>query len=514
MKINKRRALRTMGLTLLGTGIIMLPSLLYTLFSEDSIYAYAFAKPAFLLIITGLLIVYFVKIPSYHLKIRDGYMNIFIVIFTSAFFGAFPYFLVISSYIGVDCSFVDAIFESTAGLSTTSASAFYEPALPHCLLLWKVTQHWVGGVCILVFIISLLPQFGLGDQQIATVESHGTFANKIAPKSKKIALLIICIYSFFTVLAFIYFMIGKIGAYDAFVLALASISTSGVLTHPAGVSHYCSFFVEMGVSIFTILSSMSFVLYIHLLKGNLHEIKHNIEVRAFLISIAICTLVISFILFCGNTGKSFFMSLRDSFFQVASFVSTSGFALEDYTSWPQAACFVLMLLMIIGGCSASTTGAFKMIRILIVSKLIGKGFSKHMHPRVVKAVKLGDSTISKSMASSVTAFTILYLAAIIFSTIILSMQSIDIEIYFSAISGAVTIDMETCFSAVIGAISNDGISFGLIGMQGDYSMFTPVMKLFLCFLMVVGRLGLMTVLIVFLPSFWRAKKGSRTRRIK
>lgn len=494
MKINKRRAFRTMGLTFLGTGIIMLPSLLYTLFSDESKYSYAFAIPAFLLMLIGLLIVFFVKNPSYHIKIRDGYMNIFIVIFTSALFGAFPYFLGIG-----DCNFIDAIFESTAGLSTTSASALYEPSMPHCLLLWKVTEHWVGGVCILVFIISVLPQFGLGDQQIATVESHGTFANKIAPKSKKIALLIICIYSFFTVLAFIYFMIANIGPYDSFVLALASSSTSGVLIHPEGVSHYNSFFVEMGVSIFTILSSMSFVLYIHLFKRNLHEIKHNVEIRAFLISIATCTLIISFILFCNDTGKSFFMSVRDSFFQVASFVSTSGFALEDYTLWPQAACFILMILMIIGGCSASTTGAFKMIRMLIVSKLIGKGFSKHMHPRVVKAVKLGDSTISKSMASSVTAFTILYLVAIIFSTIILSMQNIDIE---------------TCFSAVIGAVSNDGISFGQIGMQGDYSMFNPIMKLFLCFLMIVGRLGLMTVLIVFLPSFWRANKGSRARRIK
>ena len=257
--------------------------------------------------------------------------------------------------------------------------------------------------------------------------------------------------------------------------------------------------METGVSIFTILSSISFVLYIHIIKKHYSEVKRNIEIRAFIGIIVVSTFIIALILFFSNTGKDFVTSLRDSFFQTASFITTSGFALEDYTAWPSAACFVLMLMMLIGGCSASTTGAFKVIRLLIVEKLIERGFLKHMHPRAVRAVKVGNSTISADTASSVTSFAILYLAVIIISTVILSLQNIDLE---------------TSFSAVIGTISNDGISFGQIGMGGDYSMFHPLLKIYLCFLMIVGRLGLMTMLLIFLPSFWKPNKKSRHHVVK
>lgn len=494
MDINKRRILRTAGFTFTGTALFMLPSLFYALITGDMSSAKAFILPSASLLTIGTIILVTVKPSTSHLKIRDGYMNIFLIMFISAICGAIPYKLGVSY-----CSFVDAVFESTAGFSTTSASVLYEPAMPHSLLLWKVTEHWVGGLCILVFIISLLPQFGLGDQQIATAEAHGRYINKIAPKSKQITKFIAAIYTSFTIVAFIYFIICQIGPFDAAVIAMASSSTSGILIHPEGISHYNNIFVEMGVSLFTILSSMSFVLYIHILKKNFSEVKKNIELRAFLTALSIGTIIIALILFFQDSSKNFIMSIRDSFFQVVSFMTTSGFALEDYTLWPSAACFLLMILMIIGGCSASTTGAFKVIRLLIVSKLIGRGFLKHMHPKAVKAVKVGNSTISANMASSVTSFAILYLTAIIFSTIILSIQNVDLE---------------TSFSAVIGAISNDGISFGDIGMGGNYSMFHPILKIFLCFLMMVGRLGLMTVLLMFLPSFWKPNKSNRYHLIK
>ena len=494
MNISRRRIIRTTGYTFIGVALFMVPSLLYALFTDDLVCVRAFAIPVSIMLLLGLIMRFAVKPPNGHIWIRDGYLNIFIIMFISAIAGAVPYFLGIPG-----CGVIDAIFESTAGLSTTSASVLYEPSLPYSMMLWKAIEHWIGGLCVLIFIISLLPQFGLGDQQISTVESHGTYINKIAPKSSLITKYIIGIYAGFTVIAFVYFMICCDAPFDAVMLALASTSTSGVLIHPEGISYYDSFLVETGVSIFTILSSISFVLYIHIIKKHYSEVKRNIEIRAFIGIIVVSTFIIALILFFSNTGKDFVTSLRDSFFQTASFITTSGFALEDYTAWPSAACFVLMLMMLIGGCSASTTGAFKVIRLLIVEKLIERGFLKHMHPRAVHAVKVGNSTISADTASSVTSFAILYLAVIIISTVILSLQNIDLE---------------TSFSAVIGTISNDGISFGQIGMGGDYSMFHPLLKIYLCFLMIVGRLGLMTMLLIFLPSFWKSNKKSRHHVVK
>lgn len=477
----------------MGTSLFMVPSILCAILTKDFDSLKAFAVPAIIMILIGLVIIFAIKPPKDHIWIRDGYLNIFIIMFVSAISGALPYLLGVPG-----CSVTDAVFESTAGLSTTSASVLYEPSLPQSILLWKVTEHWLGGLCILIFIISLLPQFGLGDQQISTAESHGTYMNKVAPKSSIITKYLIAIYVSFTVLAFIYFLVCSSAPYDAMVLALASCSTSGVLIHPEGISYYNSFMIETGVTLFTVLSSLSFVLYIHIIKKNYQEVKQNKEIRAFFLIIIISTFIIGSILHFSDTGKSLGASFRDSFFQTTSFMTTSGFALEDYTAWPASACAILMALMLIGGCSASTTGAFKVIRLLIVQKLIGRGFLKHMHPRAVRAVKVGNSTISAQTASTVTSFSILYLATIIISTVILSLQNIDLE---------------TSFSAVIGTISNDGISFGQIGMDGDYSMFHPLLKLYLCFLMIVGRLGLMTMLLIFLPSFWKSNQKSRHRVI-
>lgn len=491
MNISRRRIVRTIGYTLTGTAAFMIPSVLCAIIMNEPGSLKAFLWPAAIMAIIGLAILLLIKPPKNHIWIRDGYLNIFVIMFVSTLAGAIPYILGVPG-----CSITDGIFESTAGLSTTSASVLYEPSLPHSILLWKVTEHWIGGLCILIFIVALLPQFGLGDQQISTAEAHGTYINKVAPKSSRIAKYLIGIYVVFTAAAFIYFYIACDMTYDAVVLALTSCSTSGVLIHPEGISYYNSFMVESGVTLFTALSSMSFVLYIQFLKRNFIEIKRNMELRAFILIIIISTFIIGSILYLSDTGKGLGSSFRDSFFQSTSFITTSGFALEDYTLWPAATVFILMVLMLIGGCSASTTGAFKVIRLLIVRKLIGRGFLKHMHPRAVRAVKVGNSTISSEMASSVTSFAILYLATIIISTVILSLQNIDLE---------------TSFSAVIGAISNDGISFGQIGMGGDYSMFHPLLKLYLCFLMVVGRLGLMTMLLIFLPSFWKSSQKSRHR---
>ena len=490
MEINKRRMVRLFAMTIFIMAIAMVPSILCAIYEKQYYMVKAFAIPAGIMLVLGSVLLKTITPSTANLKIRDGYMGIFLVIFVSAIAGAFPYWISIPN-----ANFADAFFESSAGLSTTSATVFYEPAMGNSLILWKSIEHWLGGISILIFIVSILPILGVGDQQIATAEAHGSFQNKIAPRSKAIVKYTIIIYLILTIAAFVYFLFGKIGIFDAFILSLSTSSTSGVLLHPQGISYYNSFYIEMGVSIFCILSSISFVLYIHFYKKNFVEIKKNIELRAFLIIIAVSTVIITILLYMtNNTDCSLIEALRDSFFQVSSFATTSGFALEDYTLWPSPCCFLLISLMIIGGCSASTTGSFKVIRLLIVSKLISRGFTKRIHPRAVKAVRIGNSKISAKMVSSVTTFAILYFATLLFSAVILSLQNLDLP---------------TTFSAALGAISNDGISFGSIGMSGDYSIFHPILKIYLSFLMVVGRLGLLTVFIVFLPSFWNPNKRIR-----
>ena len=495
MELNKPRLFRVAGITLLLMVALMFPSLCFALYENDQSMVRAFGYPMAFSLLIGIPILLFVKKDSFFIKIRDGYMTIFLIIAITCSLGAVPY------QIGIDnANFAESIFESVAGFTTTSATVFSEPSMPHSLLLWKSIEHWAGGLIILMLVISILPVMGVGDFQIATVESHSGFMNKIAPKYMYIIKYIVAIYMSITVLALIYFLFAKIGVYDAVILALTTTSTAGVMIHTGGISYYDSFYIELGVTLFTLISAINYVIYIHLLKKNFNEIKKNSEFKVFWYIIAIGTLIIAFILHFSTSDTTWLTSFRDSFFQVTSFVTTSGFALKDYTLWPQSSTYILIMLMIIGGCSASTTGSIKIMRIMVMLKLIQRNFYKKMHPRAISAVKIGGTPISPKTCSSITAFCITFAITLLVSTLLLTTQNIDIN---------------TAFSAAIGTLSNNGISFGNIGMDGSYAIFHPILLIFLSMLMLIGRLGFFTIVMVFLPSFWNpTKTSSMSRRIK
>lgn len=485
MHLNKKLLTRVFALTLIIMAISMIPSLIIAFINHNHNMIKSFLLPMTIYLFIGGLVVRFSTPSKKSLNIRDCYMMIFLIIVISCLCGAAPF------YIGIkDANIVDAIFESTAGLSTTSATVFYEPTMESALILWKAVEHWIGGISILIFIISIIPMLGVGDQQIATAEGHGKFLNKVAPRSFQIIKYVCLIYAGITLLAFLYFILARTGAFDALILSLSTSSTAGILLHPEGISYYNSSAVELGVSVLSIFSGLSFVLYIQLLKRNFKDVIKNMELRFFMAILLVSTLIIGIDLFRNGHGN-LLKSMEDSFFQVSSFATTSGFALQDYTLWPSPSIFVLISLMIVGGCSASTTGSIKVIRLLIIIKLISRGFVKRIHPRAVRAVKVGNSTISTKMVASVTSFSIMYFLTILFSTLVLSLQNLSIE---------------STLGATLGVISNSGISFGDVGMSGSYNMFAAPLKLFLSFLMIVGRLGFMTVAIVFLPSFWNPNK--------
>lgn len=495
MELNKPRLCRVAGITLLLMVVLMLAPFFLAFYEDDEIMLRAFGYPIAFSLIVGIPILILIKTDHYFIKIRDGYMTIFLIIAITCITGAIPYQLGIEH-----ANFAESLFESVAGFTTTSATVFSEPSMPHSLLLWKSIEHWAGGLIVLMLVISILPVMGVGDFQIATVESHSGLMNKIAPKYMFIMKYIIAIYVSFTILALIYFLLAKIGVYDAVILALTTTSTAGVMIHTGGISYYDSFYIEFGVTLFTLVSAINYVIYIHLFKKNYSEIKKNSEFKVFWYIIAIGTILIGCILYFSTGNQSWSTSFRDSFFQVTSFVTTSGFALKDYTLWPESSTFILIMLMIIGGCSASTTGSIKIMRIMVIIKLIHRNYCKKMHPRSIHSVKIGCKPITPKTGSSITAFCITFVITLLISTLVLTMQNVDIN---------------TAFSAAIGTLSNNGISFGNIGMDGSYSIFHPILLIFLSLLMLIGRLGFFTIVMVFFPSFWNpTKTSSLSRRIK
>lgn len=486
MNLNYNIILRTCGITAILVGVLTIPSLGVSLYSHSNTVTYGLALTMAISLILGFILIKLVKPSIKSLKFREGYLSVICSLLIASLLGSLPYFVA-----GL-LNPIDSFFESVAGFTTTSATAIGEPNLPFGLATWKASSHWLGGICILIYIITFLPRLGHGGQQIVTAESSNLNLNKIAPKSSEIIKIIICIYLTLTVLAFILISLSQIGIIDSLVYTFSTVSTAAVNLHNSGLLYYDNIYLEIVISVFSILSATSFVFYFYIIKGYKNEVKKNIETKTFILIILIFTVLCNLLLFI-NIGPDQYdlQSFREIIFQVISFASTSGYTIIDYQTWPETITYCFFILTLIGGCSASTSGSFKVIRMLIYLQLIRRGFHKRLHPRLIEPVKIGDSIVSAPLAASVTTYGLLFFVILLFSTLILSIQGLDLE---------------TTISAAFSSLTNIGIGFGKIGYLGDYHFFHPLLKLVLCLEMIVGRLGLYSVFLIAMPSFWQSKR--------
>ncbi|MEG0918988.1 MAG: potassium transporter TrkG [Anaerovoracaceae bacterium] len=486
MNLNYNIILRTGGITAILVGVLTIPSLGVSLFSHTNTVTSGLIFTMAISLVLGFAIIKQIKPSKKSLKFREGYLSVICSLLVASVLGSFPYI-----WTGL-LNPIDAFFESVAGFTTTSATAIGEPNLPLGLALWKASSHWFGGICILIYLITFLPRLGHGGQQITTAESSNSNLNKIAPKSSEIIKIIFCIYFTLTILTFILISFSKIGIIDSLVYTFSTVSTAAVNLHNSGLLHYNNVYLEIIISIFSILSATSFVFYFYIIKGYKNEVKKNIETKTFILIIIIFTILCNLLLFVNiGPGQYNLRSFREIIFQVISFASTSGYTIIDYQTWPESISYCFLILTLIGGCSASTSGSFKVIRMLIYVQLIRRGFHKRLHPRLIEPVKIGDSIVSAPLAASVTTYGLLFFIILLFSTLLLSIQGLDLE---------------TTFSAAFSSLTNIGIGFGKVGYLGEYHFFHPLLKLLLCIEMIVGRLGLYSVFLIAMPSFWQSKR--------
>ena len=480
--INYKAIVKILGIILLIVGLSMIFPWIYAEVTKDSAAAFAFRKCSPPTIIAGGAISFFVRAPSAKFRAREGYIVVASCWILATLAGAFPYMLS-----GFAESYVDAIFESTSGFTTTGCTAVDNGFLSRSLLLWKAISHWLGGMGILVFVISLLPALGINGQMIARAETPGPVLEKMTVRMSDSAKILYVTYFSFTVIEFILLMAsGKMPVFDAVINTMGSISTGGLMVHPDGIAHYNSLYVEIVISVFCILASVNFVLYHYLITGKISYILKDIELRIYLlmiiIAIAICTIGLTL-----QSDSSFGNALRESFFQVVSMATTAGYTRSPYTIWPAVCQMTLITLMFIGGCAASTSGGIKMIRVLVMLKLIWRGCVKRIHPRSVVAVKIGGNAVAAPVVSQITVFILMYTLIFLFSSCVVSLQGLD---------------METSLTATLGMMSNTGAGFGELASIGNFSIFHPALKLYLSALMIVGRLEIFTIIILFTRNFW------------
>lgn len=482
LTINYKSILKILGTIIFIIGLSMVIPWVYAEVTGDFNSIYAFRRCTPVTIFLGAILMLSIRNTHPKFRAREGYIIVAMCWITASVIGAFPYYLA-----EFTTSYIDAFFEATSGFTTTGCTAVAGGILPKSLILWKAVSHWLGGMGILLFVISILPALGINGQFIARAEAPGPVFEKMTVRISDSAKILYVTYLSFTVLEFILLMLsGKMSAFDAAIHTMGSISTGGLVVHPTGIAYYDSIYIEVVISVFCVLSSVNFVLYHYLVTRKPAYFFKDIELRVFIIIMALGILICTFGLISIN-DMNFASAFRDSFFQVISMSTTTGYTRSPYIIWPTVCQIILITLMFIGGCAASTSGSIKVIRIIVMMKLIWRGCIKRIHPRSVIAVKLGEHSLSVGLVTGITTFIFTFIGLFILSCFILSFQGLDLE---------------TTMTAALSMLSNTGAAFGEAGSMGNYSMFHPVLKLYLSALMIVGRLELFTIIVLFTRNFW------------
>ncbi len=398
-------------------------------------------------------------------------------------FGAIPF--VVS---GVIPDPVPAFFETMSGFSTTGASVLLEiEPVPKGILFWRSMTHFFGGMGVLVLCVAILPFLRVGGVQIYRAEAPGPAKDRITPRITQTAKLLWGAYVLFCVLETVLLCIGGMSLLEAWCHACATMATGGFSTRTASIGAYGSAYIDVVVTVFMFVAGTNFLLHLKLLFGRPFEYMRDSEFRFYAAVWAIACAFVTLDIW-GNTYPSFGQALRAGCFQVTSVLTTTGFATADFDSWPLASRGMLVLLMFFGGCAGSTGGSIKIIRIFTAMRTLFREVHIYMQPLSVRKVKIGGENVSEEAVSNITAFVLIFV--IVFA-------------YGSLVMTAFTPDMETAVSSSIACLANIGPGLALVGPAGSYAKIPDAGLAFLSLLMLLGRLELYTVLVIFLPAFWK-----------
>lgn len=383
----------------------------------------------------------------------------------------------------------DAFFEAMSGLTTTGATILMDiEAKSRSVLFWRSETQWLGGMGIIVMSVAILPLVGVGGTQLFQAEAPGTglIGDRIYPRISDTAKALWGVYLLLTGLVFIMLMWAGLGFYDSIVHAFTTIATGGFSPYNRSIAAFENSYVHWIIIIFMFISAANYTFHFKLLAGRTFGYFKSEEFRFYLafFGVAIITLMI----LNGKDYQNVWINLRDATFQVVAIGSSTGYVTRDYGAWPLVAQHVILLLMFIGGCAGSTAGGIKFARILLVLKHSLTQLFQIAHPKGVKALTIDQKSVSNTIIQRTLAFFTLYGILLIVLTLLLVGTGPD---FISA------------FSAVVCCLSNIGPALGSVGPMENYAHITEGGKILLAFAMLVGRLEFFTVLVLFLPTFWR-----------
>lgn len=476
--MNYRMITYILGWILLFEGMFLaVPSITALAFGESALWTYLLSASVCLLIGSLLILK---KPKKRQLYAREGCVIVSLSWIVLSAFGALPFYLS-----GEIPNFIDALFESVSGFTTTGASILSDvEAISHASRMWRSFTHWVGGMGVLVFIMAFIPLSGGQNMHIMKAESPGPSVSKLVPRVKTTAMLLYSIYLVLTTIEFVMLLFGGMTVYEALNTSFATGGTGGFGFYNSSMGSF-SPYIQIVVTVFMVLFSINFNCYFLLLTRKIKD-AFNLELRTFLIIYTAATLLITFNIAgqFSSTGEA----LRHSAFTVASIMSTTGFSTVDFNLWPELSRTILVILMFIGACAGSTCGGIKISRVIILFKGMAKELQTMIQPHQVKKIKMDSHTIDHETVRSVNVFMVAYMMIFIISLILISFDNHDLI---------------TSFTAVSATINNVGPGLELVGPISNFSFFSNQSKIVLIFDMIAGRLELFPMLLLFTPATWK-----------
>ncbi len=458
---------------------MLLPAFVGIIYQEFA--GFAFLNTSIISLIIGIALLILIKPKKKTLYSREGFVIVSLSWIVMSILGALPLYMS-----GAIPNFIDALFESVSGFTTTGASVVPSVEdLPNCCIFWRSFTHWIGGMGVLVFIMAFLPLSGAGNMNLMKAESPGPMVGKLVPRVRSTAFLLYAMYFGLTVLEFICLLFAKMPVFEAVNTSFATAGTGGfgfLNDSMASVSPT----IQIIVTVFMILFGVNFSAYFLLLYRHWRDAFHISEIWVYFGIIALSSAAITVNI--RNLYDSIGEAVRHATFTVGSIITTTGFSTADFNEWPEFSRTIILMLMFIGACAGSTGGGIKVSRFIIMFKTLIKEIQIQIHPKLVKKIKMDGHEISHETVRSLNIYLIVYIFIFFSSVLILSVEGHDFI---------------TNFSSVAATLNNIGPGLELAGPSQNFAFFSVPSKMVLIFDMLAGRLELFPMLLLFSPATWK-----------
>lgn len=480
--MNRRMVLSMVGKVVLLEAALMLPALITSIIYKESCTV-AFVISIGVCLAAGVLLNVVFKPSSNVIFAKEGFVIVALCWMVLSALGALPFY--ISREIP---SYIDAFFETVSGFTTTGASILTDiESMSRGLLFWRSFTHWVGGMGVLVFVMAVVNNLSDRSIHILRAESPGPVVGKMVPKMKETTRILYIIYIALTLVNIVMLLIGGMPLFESIVHAFGTAGTGGFGVKADSFGSY-SPYLQWVTAVFMLLFGINFNIYYLLLikKWKIAFKSGELWLYLSMVAVAVTLICINVYPLFGSLGEA----LRHSAFQVATVVSTTGYATVDFNQWPAFSKTLLLMLMFIGACAGSTAGGFKCARVVILLKKIRRETKKLLHPRSVNAMRFEGKAVQNQVVSSVSAYLTVYIVIFCVTMLIVAMDGFDIE---------------TNISAVAACFNNIGPGLSAVGPAANYSGFSPLSKLILSVAMLLGRLEIYPILLTLSPSTWVKK---------